>query len=467
MAKEISNKKEIFETMPVTKAVASMAGPTIISQLVHLIYNIADTFFVGRTGNSYMIASMSVTSTIYLLCIAFANLFGVGGGSLIARLKGRGEDIHARAVSAFSIWGGILLPVLYAVIIGVFMNSILYFLGASDQSIPFARQYCIYVIILGGIPIVDSLVAAHILRNVGYAKKASFGLSLGAVLNMSLDPLFMFVLLPEGYEVMGAAIATTLSNWICTIYLFVQMHKVSEVENLSLKPSDIRMIRKRDITDLLTVGIPSALLSGLLDVTQIVQTKLMSTYGDLSVAAIGLAGKMERLPNSINLGISQGALPIIAYNYSAGNKKRMNETIKVSAIIGICVSIVSIVLLIIFAKPFASFFISTSGRQAVNVTETIALAATFLSIRCIQSPFSFINHMITVVMQGVGFGKSTLVQAFVKNIVFLIPFMYIFNNLFGAQGIAGAIPAAEFLGCIFGIFFVRYLFKREEKLLQH
>lgn len=451
--------------MPVTKAVAAMAGPTIISQLIHLIYNMADTFFVGRTGNSYMIASMSVTSTIYLLCIAFANLFGVGGGSLIARLKGRGEDEHVKAVSAFSIWGGILLPVLYAAVIGLFMDPILGFLGASEQSIVFARQYCTYVIILGGIPIVDSLVAAHILRNSGYAKKASFGLSLGAVLNIVFDPLLMFVILPEGYEVMGAAIATTLSNWICTIYLFIEMHKVSAEENLSLKLSDIRKIRKSDVNSLLTVGIPSALLSGLIDVTQIVQTKLMSTYGDLSVAAIGLAGKMERLPNAINLGISQGSLPIIAYNYSAGNKKRMNETIKVSALTGICVSIVSIALLVIFAKPFASLFISTSGRQAVNASETIALAATFLSIRCIQAPFSFTNHMITVVMQGVGFGKSTLVQAFVKNILLLIPFMYIFNNAFGAKGIASAIPVAEFLGCIFGIFFIRYLFKREDGCL--
>ena len=208
------SKDELFSKAPVLQALAAMAVPTIISQLINLIYNMVDAFFIGRTGNSYMMAATTITLTMVMLNVAFSNLFGVGGGSLVARLMGRKEHGSARKVSAFSAYGAMLLAITYSILVGLLLNPVLRLLGASDATIGFARQYALIVIVLGSLPSILSLTLAHLLRNAGHSVKASMGLSMGGVLNMVLDPLFMFVILPRGQEVAGAAIATTLSNVI-------------------------------------------------------------------------------------------------------------------------------------------------------------------------------------------------------------------------------------------------------------
>ena len=195
------SKDELFSKAPVLQALAAMAVPTIISQLINLIYNMVDAFFIGRTGNSYMMAATTITLTMVMLNVAFSNLFGVGGGSLVARLMGRKEHGSARKVSAFSAYGAMLLAITYSILVGLFLNPVLRLLGASDATIGFARQYALIVIVLGSLPSILSLTLAHLLRNAGHSVKASMGLSMGGVLNMVLDPLFMFVILPRGQEV--------------------------------------------------------------------------------------------------------------------------------------------------------------------------------------------------------------------------------------------------------------------------
>ena len=201
--KQEVSKQELFEKVPVPKALMTLAVPTIISQLIHLVYNMVDAFFIGRTGNSYMMAAASLSLTLMLMMISFSNLFGVGGGSLVARLIGAKKEEEARRVSAFSFYGAILAAVSYSLLIGLFMDPIMRMLGASDATIGFARQYALYVVVLGALPSILMNTIAHLLRNVGYAKQASFGLSGGGILNIILDPLFMFVILPDGMEVAG------------------------------------------------------------------------------------------------------------------------------------------------------------------------------------------------------------------------------------------------------------------------
>ena len=192
------SKTELFERVSIPRALAAIGVPTIISQLINLIYNMVDAFFIGRTGNSYMMAATTVTLTLTMLNVAFANLYGVGGGSLIARLMGRKQDAEGRKVSAYSVRGAVAIGLGYSLFIGLFMGPVLRFLGASDATVGFARQYSSYVIVIGSMPTILSLTLAHLLRNTGYSSQASFGLSMGGVLNMVLDPLFMFVLLPRG-----------------------------------------------------------------------------------------------------------------------------------------------------------------------------------------------------------------------------------------------------------------------------
>ena len=191
-------KKELFENVSVPRALATLAVPTIISQLINLAYNIVDAFFIGRTGNSYMMAATTLALTLTMMNVAFSNLFGIGGGSLVARLMGQKRLDEARRVSAFSVLSCLCFGVFYSVLIGLFLEPLLFFLGASAETIGYAKQYTMFVIVFGSVPSLLSLTLGHLLRNAGYSSKASFGLSGGGILNILLDPLFMFVILPRG-----------------------------------------------------------------------------------------------------------------------------------------------------------------------------------------------------------------------------------------------------------------------------
>ena len=198
MKQKSINKQELFARTPVLQALLTMAVPTIISQIINLVYNMVDAFFIGRTGNSYMMAATTVTLTMVMMNVALSNLFGIGGGSLVARRMGAGDAESARRVSAFSVYGAIIIALAYSSLIGLFRDPILRFLGASDATIGFAGSYSMIVIVAGGLPSILSMTLAHLLRNTGFSSQASIGLSMGGLLNCALDPLFMFVLHPAG-----------------------------------------------------------------------------------------------------------------------------------------------------------------------------------------------------------------------------------------------------------------------------
>ncbi|MBR1758994.1 MAG: MATE family efflux transporter [Lachnospiraceae bacterium] len=462
-SKSQSDKIELFARTPVKKALLTMAVPTIISQLVNLIYNMVDAFFIGRTGNSYMIAATTVTLTLVMMNVALSNLFGIGGGSLMARLMGAGDVKEARRVSSFSVFGAIGIAIVYAALVGLFTDPLLTFLGASAQTIGFARSYTQIVIVLGCLPSVLSLALAHLLRNAGYSTQASIGLSGGGILNVFLDPLFMFVLLPAGMEVTGAAIATALSNLIACIYLLITYAKVGKDSALSLSPADARKIQKGSIGKLFAVGIPSALLTGLFDLANVCVNIIASSHNDLVLAGMGIVMKVERIPNAVNIGICQGMLPIVAFNYSARNHERMRETIRTGRTFGLIVSAISIVLLEVFADPVSRVFLSTSKGDASLALQTIAYAATFLRIRCIASPVQLINYHTSYCMQAMGQGKATMLHAFVRELIFYIPFMFLLDHFFGEIGLASALPVGEACGAVFALLLLRHVLKKTSK----
>ena len=188
MAKEKNtDKKYLFESMPIPRALATLAVPTIISQMISVIYNMVDTFYIGRAGNPLMLAATSISLTVMLLNISFSNLFGIGGGSLMARLLGQQRMDETRTVCAFSVYGAAAIAILYSAVIGIFQQPILRFLGASEDTIGFASQYTLYVVVIGCVFSTLSMTLAFLLRNTGYSGKASIGLSGGGILNMVLD----------------------------------------------------------------------------------------------------------------------------------------------------------------------------------------------------------------------------------------------------------------------------------------
>lgn len=194
-ADKMSENQELFENLPVPKALATLAVPTIISQLITMIYNLSDTYFIGKTNNPYQIAAASLAYVLVFIMTALSNLFGVGGGSLISRLLGRQKTEEAKCVCAFSFYGAIVISFFYSLGCYVFMDPLLRLLGASDSTIGFSTSYAVWVVVVGGIPSTLSMTMAQLLRSEGYAKKASFGLGMGGILNIVLDPVFMFMIL--------------------------------------------------------------------------------------------------------------------------------------------------------------------------------------------------------------------------------------------------------------------------------
>ena len=178
--------------------------------MITSIYNMADTFFVGQTNNPYMVAGTSLILPVFNISLCLAGLAGIGGGSLISRLLGQERVEEAGKVSAFSLYLAFCIAALFALVMGLFMEPILLLLGAGDNTYEYAKQYATCVIVVGGVPTVLSNVLSNLIRSIGRSKEASTGIILGGLLNIALDPLFMFVLMPDGMEVLGAGIATLI-----------------------------------------------------------------------------------------------------------------------------------------------------------------------------------------------------------------------------------------------------------------
>lgn len=430
------NRKEIFETLSVPKAVKAMAMPAIMGQLIVLVYNMADTFFLGKINNPYMVAGASLMLPVFNICLSLAGLTGAGGGALIAQLLGKGREDEARRVSSFCLMLSVAVTALFSVLTLALMRPLLLLLGASENTFRFAQQYTICVIVLGSLPTVLSNVMSQLLRSIGQSRQAGFGVSMGGVINILLDPLFMFVLMPEGCEVLGVGLATLLSNCIsCAYFLIVILRAGGQsVIRFSMKDG---LPQRRSILSVFTIGVPSAVATLLFDIDYIVLDKLMSGYGDVALAAVGIVLKAERLPLNIGVGICQGMMPMVAYNYASGNHRRMFDTIRFSLKAGLIAGGVSIVLYELFAGGIMSAFIGDA--------QTVALGADFLRARCLATPLMFASFFTVFVFQGFGKGSRALFLGVMRWAVFNIPMLFLLNRLAGMYGLVWSQLCADVL----------------------
>lgn len=448
-----TESKEIFETLPVPRALKEMALPTIFSQIIVLIYNMADTFYVGRTDNPYMVAGASLILPVFNICLSLAGLTGIGGGALISRLLGEGREEEAKKVSSFSFYLSIITTAVFSISMFIFMNPILSLLGASDNTALYAKQYALCVIVLGGIPTVLSNVMSNLLRSSGISKEAGLGITMGGIINIALDPLFMFVILPKGNEVLGVGIATLLSNCIACCYFFFVIHRNRKQSVISFRLGN-GMPEKRSIGSIFNVGIPSAVTTLLFDIDYVVIDKLMASYEDIALAAVGIVLKAERLPLNVGIGICQGMMPIVAYNYSSGNHKRMYDTIKFSIKVGLIVSAFSIAMYEVFAGGIMQLFIKDA--------QTVLLGTGFLRIRCLATPLMFMSFFTVYVFQGFGEGNKSLFLGVMRWAVFNIPMLFILNHLIGMYGIVWSQVCADILTVILS-FCVYYRYTHKQK----
>ena len=430
----MEEKKQLFESMPVPRALAVMALPTIVSQLITLIYNLADTWFIGQTGNPYMVAACSLVLPAFMMTIVITNIFGTGGGTLIARKIGMGEFEEASRVSAACIWMAAAAGLLYGALCMIFMDPILKTLGASENTIGFARQYMFYVVGIGGVFAILSNTLSAMLRSIGLSAQASFGLSMGGLLNIALDPLFMFVILPDGQQVKGAAIATMLSNMTALLYFIVVYAKASQKTILRFR-SDVSGMGGASLQSIFGVGIPAATGVFLFDMCNIVINRLTAGHGDIELAAIGIVLKAERLPLNVGIGICLGMVPLIAYNYSSGNIRRMDSVFQTGRAAGLAVSFISVILYYALAPNIIRSFIADP--------DTVLYGTRFLRARCFATPLMFLCFSMVHFTQAIGRWRESFILAVVRQLVFNIPLLFLLNALFGTTGIVWTQATAD------------------------
>ena len=452
----MNRNQELFETMPVPRAVRTMVVPCIISQLIILIYSMADTFFIGRTNDPRMVAAASIVLPIFNICGSIAAVAGVGGGSLVSRLLGEKREEEAERVYSFGVWFSVCAAALFSVIVFVGMEPLLLLLGAGNEIKDFARSYAMCVIVAGAVPTVMSQVLSNYVRSIGESGKAGFGITMGGIINMFLDPLFMFVILPRGNEILGAGIATCISNVISTVYFICIIRRLRKTTVLRL--GSPRVLPRRDsIVKLFTVGFPSAVAGLLFDLNFIVIDRLMSSYSDIALAAIGIVLKAERLPLNVGGGICQGMVPIVAYNFASGNYKRMHEVSNYSLKLGIIISIISIALNEACAPYIMRFFI--------NDPETVELGTRFLRARSLATVFMFMSFYHVHLFNGYVRGREALLLGCMRWLVFNIPMLFLMNHLFGMYGIVWSQLIADIMNVTFSILFHRK-FLRDNGIIQ-
>lgn len=452
---EKTQKEKLFEDYPIKKAVAALAVPTILSSLVMVLYNLADTFFVGILNDPVENAAVALAGPLLLAFNAVNNLFGVGSSSLMSRALGKKDYKTVGKASAFGFYGALFFGVLFSILCTVFRNPLLQMLGADATTINATNGYINWTVSLGAAPAILNVVMAYLVRSEGAAMHASVGTMSGCFLNILLDPVFI---LPWGLNMgaEGAGCATFISNCAACVYFFVVLAVKNKKKEtfISLSPKKFTLERNV-VSNVFIVGIPAS-IQNLLNVTGMtILNNFTASYGADAIAAMGISQKVNTVPMNIAMGLSQGIMPLVSYNYASGNSKRMKDTIKFAMKTALIFLVIVAALFFIRSENVVGMFIGDAS--------VIAYGSRFLRGFCLGLPFLAVDFMAVGVFQAVGMGKEALLFAILRKVALEIPALFILNWLMPLYGLAYAQFTAEVILAIAAVLVLKRLFKRIEK----
>ena len=448
-----NSKTELFESMPIPKAVITLSVPSVISSLVMVIYSLADTFFVGMMNDPVQNAAVTLAAPLLLAFNAVNNLFGIGSSSMMSRALGRKDYDTVYRSSAFGFYASLICSLLFSLLYGVLQSPILAMLGANAETMQATADYLFWTVLLGSAPSILNVVLAYLVRAEGSSLHASIGTMCGCLLNIVLDPIFI---LPWGLNLgaAGAGCATCLSNTVACLYFFVLLFVKRGKTYVCIKPSMFRP-SKQIVKGVCGVGIPAS-IQNLLNVTGMtILNNFTSAYGSDPVAAMGIAQRVNMVPFQIAMGFSQGIMPLISYNYTSGNIKRMKKTFMFTAKISLGFILAVMLTFVFAAEPIISMFMKNES--------IVAYGAAFQRGFCFALPFLCIDFLALGVFQSCGMGMKSFIFAVVRKIVLEIPALFVLNWLFPLYGLAYAQFVAELiLGTIAVVVLVR-MFRRLER----
>ena len=431
--KETELEKDWMGTMKVSKAVAKMAIPSVISSLVTVVYNMADTFFVGQTGDALQVAAVSLTNPIFILFMAFANMFGMGGSAAASMALGQKNEKRVRQVSAFVTYASLIVGVLFAVILLVFTSPILSLFGADAQTYEYARGYTVYVAV--GAPfIIWSAAASFVVREEGASREAMIGSMIGTIANIVLDPIFISGF---GMGAAGAAIATTIGNLMASAYYLWYFLRRSKV--MSLRPKDFTC-REGILKGVCSTGLPTAIFSALMSVSTIVLNQILVAYGNDPVAAIGIVFKANMFITFLQMGLANGIQPLLGYSYGAGSMKRFQEVERFTKKCCVIVGVAATVLFFVAREPIIRLFISDNDVVYYGVEMLVAYM--------VSGPFIGILFVNMNCMQSVEHALPATILSVMRQGVLLIPLLYLLEAVAGLDGVIYGQAITDYIAVI-------------------
>ena len=424
---------EVFESMPVPKAVFKNALPAMAAMLMVLVYNLADTFFIGQTHDALQVAAVSLATPVFLIFMALGTVFGMGGTSVISRALGEGRKDYAKKVCSFCMWGCVIVGVVMAALFLIFMEQILSLIGASSDTWDLAKTYLMIVVCSGPFVLISNCYA-NVIRTEGESGRACIGQLLGNLLNVVLDPI---MILGFGWNIAGAAIATVIGNVFGAGYYI--SYFLRGKSSLSVRLKDFTL-REKVCSSVLAIGVPAALGSMLMSVSQIIINSQMAEYGDMAIAGMGVAMKVVTITGMVCIGLGQGVQPLLGYCVGAKLWKRFKDVFKFSFIFSFILGVVLTVICYLFTNQIVSAFLT-------DVT-AFDYAVQFAKILLTTSFMFGVFYVLTNALQAMGAATASLVINLSRQGIIFIPALFILKAVLGLTGLVWAQPVADILSIL-------------------
>jgi putative MATE family efflux protein len=445
--KKITEKQEdkfrMMTTKPVKKLVCQLAAPTITTMLITAFYSMADTYFVSRIGTSAT-AAVGVVFPMMAIIQALGFLFGQGSGNYISRKLGEKKVEEAQEMATVSIFSSIFVGIILCALGLLFVNPLGIVLGATPTILPYCREYLIYIL-LGAPFMIASFVLNNQLRFQGNALYGMIGICTGAIINIILDPILIFVC---NFGIAGAAIATSISQFISMCILYIACNKRSiikiRISKFKLKWQIYREIAKG--------GLPSLFRQSIASVAVISLNQFTRIYGDAAIAAMSIVARVTMFAMSALIGFGQGFQPVCGFNYGAKKYERVNQAYR------FCVMLSTVVLTFMAVAGFV-FAPQIVGIFKTGDAKVLEIGASALRWQSLSFPLLGFIVLTTMLLQTIGKAFKASVLSLARQGLFFIPVLFILAPLYGMLGIKLVQPIADVLTFILSIPFALSVLK--------
>nr|WP_319474191.1 MATE family efflux transporter [uncultured Sphaerochaeta sp.] len=440
-----TDRTKLLGEAPVRKAIFVMATPVVAGMMVQVLYNLVDTFFIGRLGDPNQLAAANLAMPVLVLMMAIAGIIGTGAASYISRCLGESRNEQAAKTLATGVVLSVIIGLVVTILGVIFLKPLITLLGASIDTFPYAYTY-VLVLIIGTIPIMGNYAIGQLLRAEGDAMGSMFGMFLGTVLNIVLDPLFIFVF---EMGVGGAAIATVLGNTGSLLFYFFRYNSGKTLLKINLKLISFEKVFMREI---FTIGIPASLSQAFMAISMTFLNNMAAGYGDTIVASLGVSLRIITIGTFIFMGIAAGCQPLVGFNFGSKNLKRVKSIIlngmSITTIIGLLLG----GLIWIFARPIIGVFSSTEEVQNFGM---IILRALVISL-----PFVGGQMLNTVTVQAMGKAIPSLFLSISRQGIIFIPLLFLLNTLFGFNGFIYAQPITDIIMLLISLVLVSQILRK-------